>query len=280
MIWETIRAGWEAWRRHKVTGIPFLISGLVSTAIFLSFALFLVFKISPELVLSGDMAEVNREYFTRLFERYLENLDLIFYLLLVGSFLFIIFDTLFRAWGIKVCFDALECKVGLLEGFKYAKSRYFPFLIYRLTVDIIVLAGLVPVYFIVKAIKIGDINSLVQSAIAFFLWGVVFLCLISVVFFLFTFIPYAIVLDGESVLSGIKKGLQVLRISIAETIVFWLLVILAGMVVGIPFQPLHYFGISGIVVGYALSAIVGWLTVAPITTAWWVELYKRKSKML
>lgn len=280
MIWEIIRAGWEAWRRHKVTGLPFLISGLVSTAIFLSFALFLVFKISPELILSGDITEVNGEYLTQLFERCLENLDLIFYLLLVGSFLFVIFDTFFRAWGIKVCFDALECKVGLSEGFKYAKSRYFPFLIYRLMVDTVVLAGLVPVYFIVKAIKIGDVNSLVQSAIAFFLWGVVFLCLISVVFFLFTFIPYAIVLDGESVLSGIKKGLRVLRISIAETIVFWLLVILAGMVVGIPFQPLHYFGISGIVMRYAFSAIVGWLTVAPITTAWWVELYKRKSKML
>ncbi|WP_456467661.1 hypothetical protein [Archaeoglobus sp.] len=38
----------------------------------------------------------------------MENVDLIFSAILAAILLFVIFDAFFRAWGIKVCSDALN----------------------------------------------------------------------------------------------------------------------------------------------------------------------------
>ena len=283
MIWEIVKIGWKAWREHKVSGIPFFISGIVSTSVFLLLTLFVVHIISPELpglILTGAIANVGREYIAQLFERYLENVDLIFSAILAAILLFVIFDAFFRAWGIKVCSDALKCDVKLVEGLWYAKSRYLPFLVYNLLLQSITFAGAIPLYYVIRGIDKTDIHSVVQSAIAFLVWAIVLMIVTSVILFLFTFVPYAIVLDGESVLTSIKKGYRVLRISITETVIFWLLLVLVGMLTWVPFYPLQLLGFVGFVVSHILSIIAAWLIVAPIVTSWWIELYKRKSKML
>ncbi|WP_202319596.1 DUF7847 domain-containing protein [Archaeoglobus neptunius] len=283
MIWEIVRKGWYTWKEHKITCIPFFSYGVISSAIFLLLTAFIVYKISPELpelIFTGKIAGISEKYVGNLFTEYMENLDLIFSAIMVGILVYTITETFFKAWWIKVCSDALKCNVRLGDGLKHAKSRYFPFLRFNLLIQSAIFAGAVPLYHILKGVNPNNVHSLVYSALAFFLWMLLLLGLTSLIQFLFTFVPYAIVIDGEGTLSGIRRGYRVLRASVSETVIFWLFVVFTATLVGLPFYPLRFFGLKGVLISYALSAVSGWLIVGPITTLWWIELYKRKSKML
>ena len=80
MKWEVIRAGWEAWRKHPVTAIPFVLHGLSITAA--SFLIFLgvIYVIVPELlgiILSGKISEKFGEIIREISVRVADNIELL-----------------------------------------------------------------------------------------------------------------------------------------------------------------------------------------------------------
>ncbi len=280
MIWEIVKKGWNSWRNHKVSGIPFFISGVVSSLIFLGTIVSVVYMISPELfelLLSGDISE---EYITELLERYAENFNTIVTVAGVAFILFVIVDTFFRTWGIKLCSSSLECKADLSETLRDARSRFLPFLTFNFMVGGIALAGLVPFYYIFRDVNWASSESVAVAVILSITYGFVWLGLVTVILFLTTFAPYAIVVDGRGVFDGIKRGFKVLSNSLAETVIMWLMVGLAGMAAGIPFYPLRFIGAVGEIASTVLTWIVTWLVISPVVTMWWVELYRRKASQL
>ncbi len=280
MIWEIVKEGWNAWKSHKVSGVPFFISGIVSTSIFSGAAILLITLISPELfgvVLSGEFTE---EYLDRLIERYMENSDLIVSVALVAMVLFTVSDTFFRAWGIKVCSDSLSCQVSLSACLKYARSRYLPYLTFSLILLGVNLASLLPLYNFLKGVDWSGEEGIVAAVLFFVVYGLLWLGFVLFITFLVTFVPYAIVLDREGVVGGIRRGFKILSRSLMETIIFWLIVALVGTAVGVPFYPLKFLGTAGEIANFALTSVANWLVAMPITTMWWIGLYRRKASQL
>ncbi|WP_456329363.1 DUF7847 domain-containing protein [Archaeoglobus sp.] len=289
MKWEVIRAGWEAWRRHPVTAVPFVLQGLSVIAVLLLIFLGVVYAIMPELpgvILSGKISEKPEEIIGEVFSRIAENIELISLLFILWLMLVTAVTTLFKAWWIKLCDNALECVANLQLAFQHAKSRFFPLFVYELIFAIITAVAFYPI--INLAVEIfenletisKETEMIVYYGISFLLWTVLLAILVATLSFLFTFVPYAIVIDGERTISGIKKGIKVLRRNIADTVIMWLLVGLANMAVQIPYYVLKPLGVWGTITGSIVAVIIGWVVAMPITTCWWVELYKWKSKTI
>lgn len=288
MRWEVIRAGWEAWRRHPVTAIPFILQGV--SVIAASFLIFLgvVYAIIPELpeiILSGKISEKPEEAI-EIFARIAENIELLSLLFILWLLLVTAINTLFKAWWIKLCNDALENVANLQLAFQHAKSRFLPLFVYELIFAIIAAVAFFPIINLAAEIfeNLDTISKetemIVYYGISFLLWTILLAILVATLSFLFTFVPYAIVIDGEKTLSGIKKGIKVLRRNIADTVIMWLLVGLAGMAGQAPVHLLKFLGFWGTIIGSTVAVIIGWVVVMPITTCWWVELYKWKSKTI
>ncbi len=280
MIGEIIKNGWRSWRNHKVSGIPFFISGIMSSMIFLIAIVSVVHIISPEFFGLAFSGKITEEYIVGLFKRYLENLNVIFLVAVAAILAFIVVDTFLRAWGIKVCSDSLDCRVNLLEGVKYAKQRFVSFFIFNILVSTIVLATLTPLYFIFRGINWANDEEVVIAVVYSLTYGFIWLALVMAIYFILTFVPYAIVLDREGILGGVKRGFRVLSKSLAETVIMWLVVALAGMAVSIPLYPLKFLGTVGEIASFVLTTLLTWLVVTPITTMWWIDLYRRKAPQL
>ncbi len=94
--------------------------------------------------------------------------------------------------------------------------------------------------------------------------------------FLFTYVPYAIVIENCGAVEGLRKGLRVLRRSFADTVIVWAIVGLLAFASSLVFFPLQYFGFTGEIVRSVLTALLNWLVVAPFTTFVWIQLYRSK----
>lgn len=281
MIWEIIKKGWNSWRSHKISSVPFFIRGVISTALLIGAVLFVVYTISPEVFEFVQSGNITEEYVTDLILRYKKNIDFILLVAVAALFLYIISDSFFRVWGIKLCSDSLQKPtVSLRESFRYARSRYPPFVVFSLAIQGAIFTGLIPLYYIFRGIVLEDELSAVSAAALLVAYILIWSLLVVVLIFITTFAPYAIVLGGEGVLGGIRKGFRVLSNSLSETVIMWLFVALAGMALNVPFYFLKFLGPVGVTVNHIITPLLSWLVLWPITTMWWIELYRRKTLQL
>jgi hypothetical protein len=130
----------------------------------------------------------------------------------------------------------------------------------------------------ILTVEAKNFVAMFYNAMSFVLWAMVSVVVMAIVQFLLTFAPYAIVIDGNGTLTGIKKGFWVLRRNFSDTVIMWLLVGVAGMALQVPLYPFKLLGVWGVVVGTIAVTLIAWILVMPITTCWWVELYRRGSK--
>jgi len=217
-------------------------STLHTTRIFLG-AVYAIMPELPGIILSGKISEKPKEVI-EIFERIAENIELISLLFILWLVLITAITTFFKAWWIKLCNNALECMANLRSAFQHAKSRFLPLFVYELIFAIITAVAFYPIINLAAEIfenfeTIGkETEMIVYYGISFLLWTVLLAILLVTLSFLFVFVPYAIVIDGEGTISGIKKGIKVLRRNIADTVIMWLLVGLANMAVQIPYYVL------------------------------------------
>lgn len=285
---DILRAGWEAWRRNPVTAVPFVLHGLSVIAVSIATLLSAIYAIMPELpaaILSGDFGdEAFKQMFGEFLKRCLGNIELLGVTFVFGLVIVAALAALFKAWWIKLCYDALEGKAILSTAFHHAKSLFVPLFKFELILTLLIGIAFIPL------INLGldffrNIHMLTKEAalyyvISFMIWSAFLGIFAIAIQFLFTFVPYAIVIDLKGTLSGIRRRVMVLRHNLVDTIIMWLLVGLAGMALQVAAYPFRFFGFWGTLAGTLVAVILGWVAVMPITTCWWVELYRRRSKTL
>ncbi len=281
MIIEVVKDGAKAWNRHKISCVPFVASGLLSNLVIVLAAVILVAKVSPELPQRIVLGDFDKEYLADVILKFHENIDLVFSTAVASYLLFVILDTFFRAAGIKICYDSLLCEANLFSALKCAKSRFGRLLAYRLAFSSIVIVLSLPAYFVLKGVDFSSKESILSAFFLFASWLIIFSSILALLIFVFTFVPYAIVLDNLGVVEGFKRGYRVLRKSLPETTVIWLLFSLLQFAASyLIFYPLSSFGLVAKVFGYVLSSLTSWLIVMPVSTIWWSSLYARVTSKL
>ncbi len=98
---------------------------------------------------------------------------------------------------------------------------------------------------------------------------------LAVVVFVFTFVPYAVIVDDLKAFEGIKKAVRTLRRGIGETMGMWAIVSVLYILYMLPFHPLKTLGEVGEIASTILTSLVGSFVVAPLTSMWWILLYIR-----
>ena len=274
MIGEILREGFKVWRGNVAAGIPFFLGMLSNYVILVLFLLLILGMLDSALNLApGD---VSQEYINGIMREVASRWKL---LALVGAAAFLIafsINCFFMAAGIRLCFDAIESRFSLGRAFSYARTKFLSFLAANLVVFAIVMGGflaivLLPVIPLVK-FPLSD-ERIMAIGLMVILSMLIAIIYLAIVVFVFTFVPYAIIVDNLKAFEGIKKAVRTLRRGIGETIGMWAIVSVLYILYTLPFYPLKALGDVGELTSTILIGLLGSFVVAPLTSMWWILLY-------
>jgi len=218
MISSLLKEGFEVWRRNLRLGIPFLISTTIVFASLFVFALLLVLYIQPDIVdilASGKSVREAKE----LVDKLLRKVDTIVTVALAYIAFASAVDSFFRAVGIRYCDDALSGEAKLTIALSHGRRRWIHFYAANALFLAAIIVPIYPIYWTLRSLPLSSEAEVLTAVIYVLVYFLVWLLYVSVLMLIYTYVPYAIVLDSLSVIPAFKVAFRVLRRRFATTIV-------------------------------------------------------------
>ncbi len=267
MISSLLREGFSIWLRNFRIAVPFLISAILSLIILGLWLIAVLYTVLPALP-----SRIDEEWLNAAINAVMNNLDFIVGSLVASIFVLTCVDSFFRTAGIKLCNDAIDSRASFSIAFSFAKSRWYRLLMVTIIFQI---AAILPLYPLYKSLYIPKSHEeLIVLAIYTALYLLVWSVYVSVLLFLYTYIPYAVVLEDCSIPTAARMGLTALKKALSTTVILWLVVALVAAVIHLPLYLLRLVGSYGAIVQPVASMILTAFT-APLTTIWWILAYRK-----
>ncbi len=287
MLGEVLKGGFKVWKSNLKLSIPFVLEIVVGgfiTALFLVSVIYVALNVNVFDTSVIDKVEHIKPSILK--DKGYTIAGLIFGYIVVLTVL----NAFFKSWEIKACSDAIDDDLNLGKSLSYVRLVFKDLLYVSVIVGLLIIlcAILIFVVFVYPFVQeyglpSDDGENAVLFVISLLGSLTMFLIALVVIVFVFTYVPYAVVLDKAGVIGGIKKGVRVLKMCIGETFVLYLAIFGFIFVLDIPFTLTRLaLGLdfsSG--VPYILFECVRQLLVSavvmPITTLWFVLMYKNVS---
>jgi uncharacterized membrane protein len=272
-----LNKGFKNWTRNLNICIPFILNLGVSLLLsFFFFGLMGVMLLSSKIKSGLDLSTLPAEELYSLFAgAFLENLGAALAGLIAFFLLIMFIEAFFTAGAIGMAKRAAETgDTFFSEMLGFGSKNAIRLFLTIMLIDLMLIAGLV--FVVPGVLAIGDLGTLLENpeasvrglgllGLGILIW-VLYLLIITL---LFSFAPYAVVIDELDPLEAISTSFRYFKENKLDVFLIWVISITLTLINNMVSE--FFSSLSSLIV--LLTTLLPLFVLQPLITVWWTRLY-------